>query len=232
MKLNKYLLFYIPCTLCTVYAAIKIQYARSSLIESAIAGDFSFSKSAILFVLFIGLQIVTLYLTKDVEEKYTLNKSLKLRKNYISKLLKAKSRVSDSEKSEIINSVTQQIDLLKNNYYRKITTLIYLFSKSFFIFICLLNINIYIASFVLIMLLNQMILPKIIGKILTSKNENWINNLEKLTNSLDELFTNYSLIFNFSITGNITNKIFGNMEKLNYHEYKNFKIVYDKLKVP
>lgn len=223
LKRYKYLIGVIIFTITSIIFSILVQYKRADLLDIAVNKKQGFIITSILFIIFILLEIICTYFMNDFSKKYAINDSKKTRENLYKKYSLEKENLDADKKSEFINIATQQIDLLKENYSMQLTLLIFLILKSLTIIFLMLRVNIFLTVIVMLLLLTQILLPKILGNQLKEHNIKYMNSLENFTKTVEEFMTGYRLIFSFSAQ-NLFNKKFNN--SLNFlveSDYKNFK---------
>lgn len=219
----KNLLIIIFSTLLTVIFSVVVQYKRADLIDIAINRNGKFELVSIYFVLFILLEIVFTYFMNSYSKKFAISESQYIREEIYNKYNSKKYELGSEEKSNIINIMTQQIDLLKSNYIMQLMLLIFLVSKSLLIVLLMFRINILLTLIVLLMLLTQIILPKICGKTLKKFNDKYIEKVEKFNQNIKQFVDSYKLNFSFSAQKFFFKSFDESLNELSKSEFESFK---------
>lgn len=223
LKRYKYLSGVLIFTIVNVAFSMLVQYKRADLLDIAVNRKQGFLTTAILFVIFILFEIICTYFMNDFSKKYAIHNSKEMREKIYERYSSEKVLIDANKKSEFINIETQQIDLLKENYYMQITLLIFLLLKSVIIVFLMMKVNIILTFVVVLMLLTQVMLPKLLGNKLKEYNQKYIVSLEKYTKTIEEFMSGYRLIFSFSSQKMFNKKFIKSLDDLVENDYKNFK---------
>lgn len=223
LKRYRYFIGVLIFTIANVAFSMLVQYKRADLLDIAVNRKQGFLTTSILFIIFILFEIICTYFMNNFSKKYAIYNAKEMRGKIYNRYVSEKVLLDSNKKSEFINIETQQIDLLKENYYSQITLLIFLLLKSVVIVFLMINVNFILTFIVILMLLTQVMLPKLLGNKLKEYNQKYMISLEKYTKTIEEFMSGYRLIFSFSSQRMFNKKFIKSLDDLVNNDYKNFK---------
>ncbi|MCL1934933.1 MAG: ABC transporter ATP-binding protein/permease [Defluviitaleaceae bacterium] len=200
-------MFYISLLMSLLGAifAILVQFFRGNIVDTAFSGG-NLIVPSIFFVGSIITELIFFYFYERTKKKTTLDIGSKMKINIFEASTEQAKDFTSLEKSTITNDISKQTDLLKDNYFGSYISMANMIISSVLIVIAMAGINIFIPIIVIIMLLNQIFLPKLLSKYLNKLNTNYVSKTQHLLEKLDDIFSNMPLIFNFTLIGMMKKK--------------------------
>ncbi|MGL4383026.1 MAG: ABC transporter ATP-binding protein [Bacilli bacterium] len=198
----------IVCAILTSIVAIRLQFFKGVILDSAINVNSSLMiNSIILLVSFIILECLLYTLFNQVKSKFIVKCFSKLRSDYIESVVRLHyTDFTKSEKGDYIAKYTNDLEIIKNQYFGSITLLIYLVSKILFVSIALIILDYRIALITLILLSMPLYIPKLVEKQLASSQNNLISSVDSNLKLLVDWFNSFETIKLYSIESIINSK--------------------------
>jgi len=222
-KKSNYLVFVIIFTILTVLSSVIVQYKRADLLDIAIYQKENFFNTSVLFVTFILIEIVSTYFMSIYSEKFAISDITILRNKIFQNYSRNNMSLNEKKKSSFINIMTQQLDMIKKDYIMKILLLAFLGLKASLIVILMFRVNVLLTAIVIVMLIIQVLVPKIFGKKLTFYNRKYIRSLESFTKKIEGFMKGYRLIYYLSAINIFNNSFKQSLDDLADANYSDVK---------
>lgn len=186
-------------------ASIGVQFLKGDLLNLAIAGEGKQTLYKGMFLLgVIALELIFMYFDFISTNRFNYLCVKDLKEDLFSATLKRSyPRFNKNSIGEYVAKFTNDVEIIKNDYFTCITMLIMFIMKIIFISSALIFLNMKLALITFILLTMPLYVPKLAEKRLQRCKNSFLKNMESFLEKLNDYLQGFELIKNFSIEDKI-----------------------------
>ncbi|MHB1394816.1 MAG: ABC transporter ATP-binding protein [Clostridia bacterium] len=187
-----------------VLLAFLFQY----IIDIGISRDLDkFQNGIILAICFVIAEFIISFLSKVLNAEYIKKSIIYIRQDIFSGILKKNiSAFVDENSSRFISTLTNDITMIEQDYFKSTFAMIKYVFLFVFALISLIRINYFIAVLILVLGWIPLIVPQIFAKKIEKLKKNYSDSISIFTSKIKDMFSGFEVIKSFDIETKVSNE--------------------------